>query len=288
MSDKICTFNYANENFDSYRRPDVVGGPTTNECMTKDDFLSIYEGDDSLLVDYQGNQLVPISKCKSGYKCDESYVRTIKYHSSKSINTFKINVKGTGVFLVSINMTPYRNYFVIVYDNLGNVVKTINQVNSTLALFKVPKTTNTLDEFTVVITNKSNPQYTITEYLSYWYCFSCAINNNQSGMLFPKKIYVREDGLAIDTNIFVINTNPGNYPNIQYNNSNNPLKFLTEKLGTINYNSNENVGIYSAALLNNSYNASAGTVFNNYKFTFLGTVDFSVHYISAAWSASNY
>ena len=93
MSDKICTFNYANENFDSYRRPDVVGGPTTNECMTKADFLSIYEGDDSLLVDYQGNQLVPISKCKSGYKCDESYIRTIKYHSSESINTFKINVK---------------------------------------------------------------------------------------------------------------------------------------------------------------------------------------------------
>jgi hypothetical protein len=38
---------------------------------------------------------------------------------------------------------------------------------------------------------------------------------------------------------------------------------------------------------NNSYNALAGTVFNNYQFTFLGTVDFSVHYISDAWSASN-
>ena len=287
MSDKICTFNYANENFDSYRRPDVVGGHTTNECMTKDDFLSIYEGDDSLLVDYQGNQLVPISKCKSGYKCDESYIRTIKYHSSESINTFKISVKGTGVFPVSINMSPYRNYSVIVYDNLGNVVKTINQVNSMLALFKVPKTTNTLDEFTVVITNKSNPLYTITEYLSYWYCFSCAINNNQSVMLFPKKIYVREDGTAIDVNVFVINTNPGDSPNIQYDNSNNPLTFLNKKLGTINYNSNENVGIYAASLHNNSYNALAGTVFNNYKFTFLGTVNFSVHYISAAWSASN-
>ena len=287
MSDKICTFNYANENFDSYRRPDVVGVPTTNECMTKDDFLSIYEGDDSLLVDYQGNQLVPISKCKSGYKCDESYVRTIRYHSSKSINTFKINVKGTGVFPVSINMSPYRNYSVIVYDNLGNVVKTINQVNSTLALFKVPKTTNTLDEFTVVITNKSNPLYTVPTYPAYFYSFSCAINNNQSGMLFPKKIYVREDGTSIATNIFVINTNPGNYPNIQYNNSNNPLTFLSTKLGTINYNSNENVGIYTEAPHNNSYNARAGTVFNNYKFTFLGTVDFSVHYISDAWSASN-
>ena len=287
MSDKICTFNYANENFDSYRRPDVVGGPTTNECMTKDDFLSIYEGDDSLLVDYQGNQLVPISKCKSGYKCNESYVRTIQYNSSKSINTFKINVNGTGVFPVSINMTPYRNYSVIVYDNLGNVVKTINQVNSMLALFKVPKTTNTMEEFKVVIMNKSNPLYTVPTYINYYYSFSCAISNSQSGMLFPKKIYVREDGTPIAINIFVINTNPGNSPNIQYNNSNNPLKFLNTKLGAINYNSNENVGIYTESLDNNSYNALAGTVFNNYKFTFLGTVDFSVHYISDAWSASN-
>ena len=287
MSDKICTFNYANENFDSYRRPDVVGGPTTNECMTKDDFLSIYEGDDSLLVDYQGNQLVPISKCKSGYKCNESYVRTIQYNSSESINTFKINVKGTGVFPVSINMLPYRNYSVIVYDNLGNVVKTINQVNFALALFKVPKTTNTLDEFTVVITNKSNPQHTVPTYPTYSYSFSCAISNSQSGMLFPNKIYVREDGSEIYTHVFVINTNPGDYPNIRYDNSNNPLKFLNTKLGGINYNSNENVGIYLASLSNNSYRALAGTVFNNYKFTFLETVDFSVHYVSDAWSASN-
>lgn len=63
MSDKICTFNYANTNFQSFKNSGQVI-PSTNECMTKNDIVNFLNIEPNSLDNYDTNRLVPINKIK--------------------------------------------------------------------------------------------------------------------------------------------------------------------------------------------------------------------------------
>lgn len=72
MADKICTFNYANNNFQAFKK---VGEtiPATNECMTKTDVTNLLNIEPNSLDAYASNRLIPIPKIKAYFVPTSTY-----------------------------------------------------------------------------------------------------------------------------------------------------------------------------------------------------------------------
>ena len=59
MADRIITFQYAKDNYDTYKKQTI---PSSNECMTKNDVIAYINCDETLFSSYVSNRLIPRNK----------------------------------------------------------------------------------------------------------------------------------------------------------------------------------------------------------------------------------
>ena len=273
---RIVTFAYALSNFESFRKQYISAPLSSNECITKSELQYHYMLEPNVLSTYASNQLVPRNKCISGYSCDASFVRSLSYPSSTKYFEIKTLISGTGYFAIYLVIQSGVIFNIDIKDNTGTIVKnsestTYTPSSSRYVLCKVQKTTSTSDEYTLCVNITYKP--TSVTVLKLNYSFSCAINlgSGNTGVAYPSNIYLyksNSDVLCRPYGIFVMGALTPNYPNISWNNNNNPLGFTNTKLSSVWHHPTENISFYPFYPSTNRYRANIGTVYSGYVMTF--------------------
>lgn len=270
---RIVTFAHAVANFFTFLRFNKSAPASSNKCMTKAELNEYYLLDDTALLSYANNQLIPETACKSGYHCGMSMFRQMVFDISSTSIDIYISVKNSGKFPVSIiaqtGMTRI-SFYVDVIDSTGTIVKTAQTgtYNGVLmALFTAPKYSTSMDSYTLRLRNFSGK--TSASNITVRYGFACATNASTS-VAVANNIHIKDQGngtqYAAILPFFIIGANTPNFLGISWSATGNQLKFNNGNLGSAINNSAEQLTMYQYSPSIQS-NGVIGTTYSSYTLT---------------------